>query len=379
MSLLGLCPLQPARTTLSSSSIERLVPPPGSIRGSILSPPPWGLRAVGGPADHSSFWRRFSSLAPRTPPSPSSVYSLVTTSRQSVRAAHLPGFFSCLPMLPHLVVLSSLKGLTSHIPQRSPNLRHSLDMHTQQPTSLGGLTRIANSKSRYSLKPSRPPLCKWHIYPSNSPAQKLHGHPLTPVPHLSVNPTGLSERPEHGHPSRWPRLPPSPSVTFQTMTATASCVLPDPTLASSTFPAEPPLQSQNVHLTSLLGSKPSDASPKCRIKAKIRRTSPKALPRLASLPSPSICSPAPSLSSGLTGLLAPSRRQALSCLRCSYSLFPLPGPFFRASAAALTGLFPWSPYLSCTPTLFLRPLLAVPHSVSSLRATSFSVVPVYPH
>lgn len=195
-------------------------------------------------------------------------------------------------MLPHLVVLSSLKGLTSHIPQRSPNLRHSLDMHTQQPTSLGGLTRIAHSKSRYSLEPSRPPLCKWHIYPSNSPAQKLHGHPLAPVPHLSVNPTGLSERPEHGHPSRWPRLPPSPSVTFQTMTATASCVLPDPTLASSTFPVEPPLQSQNVHLTSLLGSKPSDASPKCRIKAKIRRTSPKALPRLASLPSPSICSPA---------------------------------------------------------------------------------------
>lgn len=92
MSLLGLCPLQPARTTLSSSSIERLVPPHGSIRGSILSPPPWGLRAVGGPADHSSFWRRFSSLAPRTPPSPSSVYSLVTTSRQSLRATRLPDF-----------------------------------------------------------------------------------------------------------------------------------------------------------------------------------------------------------------------------------------------------------------------------------------------
>lgn len=226
-------------------------PPHSSVQGSILRPPPRGLTAVRGPADHSSFWKRFSSLAPRTLHSPSSVYSLVTTSRQSLRVAHLPDFprlehprfllFSCLPMLTHLVILSRLKGLTSYIPQRSPNLPHSPDVHTQQPTLHGGLTHIANSKSRYSLKPSLPPLCKWHIYPSNSPAQKPHGYPLTPVPHLSVNPTGLSEYPERGHLSRWPRLPPGPSVPFQMITATASYVIPDPTLASSTFSMEPPL------------------------------------------------------------------------------------------------------------------------------------------
>lgn len=188
LNLLRLCPLQPTRTTLSSSPVSST-----QLNTRVNSQPsPWGLTAVRGPADHSSFWRRFSSWAPRTLPSASSVYSLVTASRQSLRVARLPDFprlehprfllFSCLPVLTHLAILSSLKGFTSCIPQRSPNLPHSPDTHTQQPTSLGGLTHIANSKSRYSLKPSLPPLCKWHIYPSNSAAQKLHGYPLTPYP-----------------------------------------------------------------------------------------------------------------------------------------------------------------------------------------------------
>lgn len=146
--------------------------------------------------------------------------------------------------------------------------------------------------------------------------------PSHTVPHLSVNPTGLSEYPEHGHLSRWPRLPPSPKVTFQTITATASYVVPDPTLSSST----------SSHAALPFGS----------------------------------------LGSSHTGLLAPSRRQALSCLRYLYWVFPLPRAFFHVSAALLTGTFPWSPYLSCTPNPFLCPLLALPHRISFLRATNFT-------